>query len=326
MRQLNICIFLSFIHLTLFSQISFTDLDRLTRITKDVKALSHDTMMGRKSATKYEWKAGNYIISELNKISVQKLPGYESFRLAFTINNDKIKRDTTADIIAYIDNGAPYTIILGAHYDHIRYEVYDITKNQYLIYNGADDNASGVACLLELARHLSTGFLPQHNYIIAFWGSEEIGLYGSTYFCQKILINLKVPPIILYINYDMVGSLGYKKNELILYGSATGKNIKKYIPRKYDTVKIIKLPVSFSFSDHTCFYKNKIPYLYFTTGLPKVYHTIKDEFRLINFNGILFTLKLTEYILETIEIESIRYNKACSLNYIITGVKLLMSK
>ncbi len=116
MRQLNICIFLSFIHLTLFSQISFTDLDRLTRITKDVKALSHDTMMGRKSATKYEWKAGNYIISELNKISVQKLPGYESFRLAFTINNDKIKRDTTADIIAYIDNGAPYMTMVP----HIR--------------------------------------------------------------------------------------------------------------------------------------------------------------------------------------------------------------
>jgi Zn-dependent M28 family amino/carboxypeptidase len=316
------------ININLFSQISFTNNDRQQRIIRDMKVLSHDTLMGRKSASKYESKAGNYIINELNKLkshqsNINFLPAYDTYRFAFTIKNyENNNKDTTADIIAYIDNNAPYTIIIGAHYDHVGYEIYDSTKGQYLIYNGADDNASGTVGLLELTRHLSNKFLTNYNYIICFWGSEEIGLYGSAYFCQKILPNINVPPIILYINYDMIGSLGYKKNILTIYGTATANNLKDIVPNYYDSVKINKLPTAFPFSDHTCFYANNIPYLYFTTGLPKTYHTIKDEINLINFNGILFTIKLTEHILSQLNPQELQFKKIKLHHYIHTGIAL----
>lgn len=319
------------VNISLFSQISFTDIERQQRIFKDMKVLSHDTLMGRKSASKYEWKAGNYIINELenlksNKCNITFLPGYNSFRLAFTIKNPKNNKiDTTADIIAYIDNNAPFTIIIGAHYDHVGYEIYDSTKGQYLIYNGADDNASGIVGLLELTRYLSNGFLTNFNYIICFWGSEELGLYGSAYFCQKILPVINVPDISLYINYDMIGSLGYKKNILTIYGTATAKYLKDFIPDKQDSVKIIKLPTAFPFSDHTYFYANNIAYLYFTTGLPQTYHTIKDEINLINFNGILFSIKLTEQILSELKLE-LSFKKIKLHHYIFTGVKIYFLK
>jgi hypothetical protein len=309
---------------------SFTDYDRTERITKDMKVLSHDTLMGRKSASIYEWKAGNYIINELenlktNKCNITFLQDYNSFRFAFTIKNPKNnKKDTTADIIAYIDNKAPFTIIIGAHYDHVGYEIYDSTKGQYLIYNGADDNASGTVGLLELTRYLSYGFLTNFNYIICFWGSEELGMYGSAYFCQKILPNINVPDIILYINYDMIGRLGYKKNILTVYGTATAKNLKSIVPDKLDTVKINKLPMAFPFSDHTYFYANNISYLYFTTGLPKTYHTLIDEINLINFNGILFTIKLTEQILSELKPEELYFKKIKLHHYIFTGVKYIL--
>lgn len=319
-------VLLFFVYFDINSQINFSDLDRLERITKDMKVLSHDTLMGRQSASKYEWKAGNYIINELKKLqsfqsNINFLPNYDRFRFAFTIKNyENNKRDTTADIIAYIDNKAPYTIIIGAHYDHVGYEIYDSTKGQYLIYNGADDNASGTVGLLELTRHLSNKFLTNYNYIIGFWGSEEIGLYGSAYFCQKILPHINVAPIILYVNYDMIGSLGYKKNILTIYGTATANDLKNMVPDYYDSVKINKLPMAFPFSDHTYFYANKIPYLYFTTGLPKTYHTIKDEINLINFNGILFTIKLTEHIISQLNPQELQFKKIKLHHYLHSAV------
>ena len=84
------------------------------------------------------------------------------------------------------------------------------------------------------------------------------------------------------------------------------------VPDYYDSVKINKLPMAFPFSDHTYFYANKIPYLYFTTGLPKTYHTIKDEINLINFNGIL--LLLNKHIISQLNPQELQFkNKITSL-------------
>jgi len=92
------------------------------------------------------------------------------------------------------------------------------------------------------------------------------------------------------------------------------------VPDYYDSVKINKLPMAFPFSDHTYFYANKIPYLYFTTGLPKTYHTIKDEINLINFNGILFTIKLTEHIISQLNPQELQLQKIKLHHYLHSAV------
>ena len=277
---------------------SFDDSSRTQRIMYDVSVLAHDSLMGREGGSEYEVRAGNYIISEFIKCGLIPVPGADGFRQEFVLRKSVNKLgDTTilksSNILGYIENNATYTIVIGGHYDHIGFYYKD---SVLYVNNGADDNASGTAGVMEMARYLSSGNLTKYNYILACWGSEEQGLVGSNYFCSSNLFPFD--KMAFYINFDMIGRLGWKTDQLDVFGLGSTRLWDSLVPEtEYGKYKLKKFAAAIDGSDHTCFYKNKTPYIYFTSGLPPVYHTPKDETLLINPHGIKVIIGYAEEII-----------------------------
>lgn len=209
------------------------------------------------------------------------------------------------NVIGYIDNGAATTVVLGAHYDHLGLgedgnSMVRNTANQ--IHNGADDNASGTAALLELARALKGSKNKQNNYLFIAFSGEELGLYGSKHFVENPTIDLK--SVSYMINMDMVGRLNDSSKTITIGGygtspvwgvlySTTGKN------KLYNTNLVYRFDSSgIGPSDHTSFYNKDIPVLFYFTGLHSDYHRPTDDFDKINYTGQLHIVK---HILSVIE-------------------------
>ncbi|MEP7238539.1 MAG: M28 family peptidase, partial [Ferruginibacter sp.] len=171
------------------------------------------------------------------------------------------------NIIGYVDNGAATTIILGAHYDHLGYgEDHNslFTGSTPQIHNGADDNASGTAALIELSKQLKNGKLKNNNYLFIAFSGEELGLYGSKYFTEHPTIDFTKANYM--INMDMVGRLNDSTHGLTIGGYGTspvwGQEISatdKYLKINFDSSGVGP-------SDHTSFYRKDIPVLFFFTG------------------------------------------------------------
>ena len=201
-------------------------------------------------------------------------------------------RDPAFNVAARIDNDARNTIIIGAHYDHLgmggegsRY----INHEEPMIHNGADDNASGTAGLLTLARFIASSEdkeLRKFNYLFVAFSAEEMGLLGSKQFVKGLE---RFDERWLYmLNMDMIGRM--EAGILALNGVGTS-------PMWMDILGPINcgLEVKYSESgvgpsDHTSFYYKDIPVLHFFTGTHEDYHKPSDDVEKINFDGIFRTL------------------------------------
>lgn len=200
-------------------------------------------------------------------------------------------------------------ILLGAHYDHIGMggETSRWEKKVGKIHPGADDNASGTALLLEIAKLLSKERESlKYGIIFAFFSGEELGIIGSSYFVKNPVINLK--DISIMLNFDMVGRMRDKK--LILLGTDTSPQIDPVIDeisKNYD-FKIIKNLGGFSQGDNTAFYKEDIPVLGFFTDVHPDYHMPSDTYEKINYKDMLEILNFSrDIILKFQEIENIEF-------------------
>jgi hypothetical protein len=207
------------------------------------------------------------------------------------------KRRTGHNVIGYIDNGAPSTIILGAHFDHLGYGEDGNsrnTSNEPMIHHGADDNASGTAALIELGRKLKQSAANNHNYLFIAFSGEELGLYGSKYFSEHPTIDLT--EVDYMINMDMVGRLNDSSRVLTIGGYGTSPTWSTVISKTYyETAAaakknipslVIRIDSSGTGpSDHTSFYRKDIPVLFYFTGLHTDYHKPSDEASKINFSG-----------------------------------------
>lgn len=204
---------------------------------------------------------------------------------------------TGHNIIGYVDNKAAYTVVIGAHYDHLGYGgESSLYRGAPAIHNGADDNASGDAALIELARMLKKSTDTSNNYLFIAFSGEEAGLLGSNYFIKHPTIDLK--KINYMINMDMVGRM--KKDERILQALGVGTSpVWKEIVEKIqiDSVKIKESESGVGPSDHTSFYLADIPVLHFFTGSHEDYHKPSDDEDKINYQGEVSVVKI---ILEVI--------------------------
>ena len=192
-----------------------------------------------------------------------------------------------ANVIGWINNQSAKTVVIGAHYDHV-----GITKSRsgndktLQIHNGADDNASGTAALLEIARWAVTNKSLKYNYIFAAFSAEEKGLFGSKAFCSHSWVNNS--NIVYMLNMDMVGRLGCQGDTISALGvgsSAVWDQILDSVQHPDFSIKKIKGAPALS--DHAPFLKKGIPVIFFTTGLNPEYHTPKDDTELINFMGMV---------------------------------------
>lgn len=205
------------------------------------------------------------------------------------------KKRTGHNVIGYIDNGAATTVILGAHFDHLGYGEDGgsrLTTGEHQIHNGADDNASGTAALIELARMLKSSKDKKNNYLFIAFSGEELGLFGSKYFTEHPTIDLSKADYM--INMDMVGRLNDSTHVLTIGGYGTSPEWSEVFSsfNKKNSNLIFKYDSSGTGpSDHTSFYRKDIPVLFYFTGLHPDYHKPTDDFDKINYNGELQVIK-----------------------------------
>lgn len=201
------------------------------------------------------------------------------------------------NVIGYLDNGAANTIVFGAHYDHLGYgqDRNSLWAGEPMIHNGADDNASGTALVIETAKLLGKSKFKDNNYLFICFSGEELGLYGSKYFTEHPTIPLE--SVNFMINCDMVGRLNEETKAITIGGYGTSPfwsslpAANKFINVKFDSSGIGP-------SDHTSFYLKNIPVLFFFTGTHTDYHKPSDDADKINFEG---TLRIIQYIMEVIK-------------------------
>lgn len=209
---------------------------------------------------------------------------------------DKIRNGH--NVIGYIDNGAANTIIIGAHYDHLGYgeDHNSLWTGEREIHNGADDNASGTASVIELARMLKNSKLKNNNYLFLCFSGEELGLYGSKYFTEHPAVNLD--GVNYMINSDMIGRLNDSSHSLTIGGYGTSPSWGKVFDKKEKYLTVHFDSSGIGPSDHTSFYLKNIPVLFFFTGTHKDYHKPTDDVEKINFTGELMVIKYIYNIIE----------------------------
>lgn len=202
---------------------------------------------------------------------------------------------TAHNVVGYIDNGASQTIVLGAHFDHLGYGEDGnsmIRNGQPAIHNGADDNASGTAALLELAKLLKRSKLKKHNYLFIAFSGEELGLYGSKYYVEHPTVTLS--SVSYMINMDMVGRMNDSSKVVTVGGYGTSPTWGTIINTKESKDRPFGIKIDSSGtgpSDHTSFYRKDIPVLFFFTGLHSDYHRPSDDAPKINYMGELAIVK-----------------------------------
>ena len=240
----------------------------------------------------------------INKEAASKFFSDATATINIKINVDiGEKKRSGHNVIGYIDNGASTTVVLGAHFDHLGYGEDGnslLRTGEKLIHNGADDNASGTAALIELARLLKTSKTKNNNYLFIAFSGEELGLYGSKYFTENPTIELKT--INYMINMDMVGRLNDSTKSLAVGGFGTSPLWSSVIkPNDKKLPFVIKIDSSGTGpSDHTSFYRKDIPVLFFFTGQHKDYHRPSDDAERINYDGELLILNYINTLIANI--------------------------
>lgn len=242
----------------------------------------------------------NHLLKEEGKdlTSIQKNIDNDKKPNSFLLNNCKINlttevirlEETGINVAAILEGKDPKLadeyIVIGGHYDHIGWgETGSLYRgNEKQIHNGADDNASGTAAVLELAEKFSFLKNNKRSIIFAAFAGEELGLLGSSYFVK----NLPVPSdkIIAMLNFDMVGRLNDEKN-LVVSGAGTSTVWKNLLndENKDFNFKLSLNDDGYGGSDHSSFYSQKIPVLFFFTGLHDDYHRPTDDPEKINAAG-----------------------------------------
>ena len=252
---------------------------------------------------KFEPKAKNetvkipvlYISNTIKKRFIKDESAIIDIKLTTDIGDNKRMGH---NVIGYIDNGAANTVIVGAHYDHLGYgedhtSLY--TGTIPMIHNGADDNASGTAAIIELSKIIKTAALKNNNYLFISFSGEELGLFGSKYFADHPVIDLSAANYM--INLDMVGRLNDSTHGLNIGGYGTTATWGELLTEKDHFFKIKFDSSGTGPSDHTSFYKKNIPVLFFFTGVHSDYHKPTDDADKINYTGELLVLKYIYHII-----------------------------
>ena len=270
----------------------------------DVEFLADDRLEGRETGSEGEKLAADYIAQRFDDLGLEGkgTDGYfQDFK--FTPKKDPHSEITFTEsegdntltgrnVLAFIDNKSDQTIVIGAHYDHLGYgdqgsSLYRGDVQQ--IHNGADDNASGVAVMLNLAAKLKNSN-QNNNYLFLAFSGEELGLLGSNYFVKNA--TLPVTSINYMLNMDMVGRLS-ADSTLAVYGTGTSPIFKQTVISNNDRFKIVENESGVGPSDHTSFYLNDIPVLHFFTGQHSDYHKPTDDSDKLNYEGMML---ISDYI------------------------------
>ncbi|MBB4036662.1 hypothetical protein GGR21_002568 [Dysgonomonas hofstadii] len=305
------CLFLS---LFVFSQSSKEK--GLNIITRDraeacIGFLADDALEGREAGKRGSIIAARYIESQLKESGIK--PFRESYcqpfdtygierqgRIRYTVNTDSIvkykqmpafqKRNLTNILGCIEGRRKDEYVIIGAHYDHLGK---DDTLTGDKIYNGADDNASGVSAVLQIAKaFIASGEKPLRTVIFAFWDGEELGLLGSEYFAGNFT---NISEIKGYINFDMIGRNNDESNptQVVYFYSEQKPEFKDWIESDIANYNL-KLKSDYKSSlnslrgsDNASFNKRNIPVIWYHTDGHPDYHQPSDHADKINWEKLV---------------------------------------
>lgn len=234
-------------------------------------------------------------IDRTGKPGSMALPGALA-RLQVTLNENHERAENVVGILPGADpNLRDQRVVIGAHYDHLGFGHFGTLDRQAegKIHPGADDNASGTAVLLELARRLAKlPVKPDRTIIFAAFSGEELGLYGSRHFIEH---SDSISAIKAMINLDMVGRL--RENRLTVFGARSGENLSDLVIRNARGLGLNTTDSNdIGRSDHMSFYSKKIPVLHFFTGTHGDYHRATDTWEKLNIEGMA---KISDLVLVT---------------------------
>lgn len=282
--------------------------DHSQSFNRVVGTLASDMMEGRETGTEGEVKAAAFLGSRMRSIGLTPKGDGSSFLQNYRrkyVNNPHEDASEVQEgdrfisgnnVVGYLDNGAAYTVIIGAHYDHLGMGgPGSLHAGEPAIHNGADDNASGVAIMLGLAEEFIKRKDKRYNYLFIAFSGEEKGLWGSSHYAKNPTIDLS--KVSYMINMDMVGRLN-EERQLAIHGTGTSPVWDDIIDGINKPIfKIKKDESGIGPSDHTSFYLQDIPVLHFFTGQHEHYHKPSDDIEHINWSGMQ---DITSFILSII--------------------------
>ncbi|HEV8512003.1 MAG TPA: M20/M25/M40 family metallo-hydrolase [Cyclobacteriaceae bacterium] len=275
-----------------------------SKIKQHIRILSADSMQGRGTGSLGESMAASYIEKQFKKIKLEPQGDDGTYLQMFPFKggvHELASEGQGHNLIGYLNNKADNIIVIGAHYDHL-----GLGENGNSLeanpkgktHNGADDNASGVAGLIELAQYFQKNKAKEkYNFLFITFSGEELGLVGSKYFTENPTIDLS--KVSFMINLDMIGRLDPATKTLSVSGTGTSAVWENEIKKlSTDDLKIKTDSAGVGPSDHTSFYLKNIPVLHFFTGSHSDYHKPSDDWQKINFSGekvvLQFIIKLIE--------------------------------
>lgn len=265
-------------------------------LLEHLEHLSSDEFQGRQTGTNGSLKARQYIIEQFQAYEV---PAFNiSYEQGFKISH-KGKGLIATNVLAKL-KGTDFPdkyIVVSAHYDHL-----GISKDS-IVFNGADDNASGVAALFSIAKTFKKN-RPKHSIIFAAFDAEEIGLLGAKHFSKSV----DPSNIVANINLDMIGRSS--KNEIYVVGSRYTNTLKKIV-QNFKNPTETKISIGHDgtdtkedwtyASDHAIFHQLNIPFLYFGNEDHASYHKTTDEFKFITKTFYLNTVNIIKSIIRDID-------------------------
>ena len=294
-------------------------------VLRDVTYLASDALEGRGTGTAGNDSAAAYIGRRFQQLSLLPLgpagtgigtpPSASDRHDAVRYFQSFLARPAAAahaglpasmraqNVVAFLPGSDPAVrdeyIVVGAHYDHLGHGAFGAADPSAgtAIRNGADDNASGTAAVLELARLLAAR-PTRRSVIFALFSGEELGLLGSSHFVAQ-------PPVPLarvraMLNFDMVGRL--RDDKLIVYGVATATELPAIVDSAVAGTGLVVRAIGDGFgpSDHSSFYGKDIPVLHFFTDLHDDYHRATDDVPLVNAGGIARVVQVAERVVREI--------------------------
>ena len=302
---------------------------RENALRHDVLMLANDDMEGRLTGSAQDRKAAFYIAQEFLRFHLVPLPVmnlqggeakpgkdpkdyWQSYRFKARWGEQLESRNVVGLIPGTDSALSNRYIVIGAHYDHLGWgDKVGTARGDAgrAVYNGADDNASGVAMLLELLRYYKQYPLPKTLVFVAFSG-EEIGLCGSQAFLDQF--PFPVRQIDAMFNLDMLGHL--LDNTFCICGTGTSKEAESMVKEaaKRTDLKLTTYPDGHGPSDHALFYDRKIPVFFFSTPPTATYHTPADDPNTLDYDGMV---RLSPVIGDLLE----QAGKAESLTFTSSG-------
>ena len=226
-----------------------------------------------------------------SKMDADKKPFHLNATANVSANVNVIQSETESrNIVAMLPGTDPELrdqyVVVGAHFDHLGMGgpgSGSRAVDTIAVHNGADDNASGVALIIELAEKVASEKNNRRSVIFASFGAEEMGLIGSNAFTADPPVEIE--KIVAMLNFDMVGRLDTTTNGLQIGGTQTAKELEDILNEKNTGFELGLSPEGVGPSDHASFYLQNIPVLFFSTGAHPDYHTPLDDADRINYEG-----------------------------------------